>query len=166
MSQRDASEEVPVGVTGTNGAQTKNSPPTGTRRKSKPAAEETTGAGAASARQPTASRRSTQGKANDEVAAQLLVKLESVHQELGRERLLREQAEIDARHKLEMAHERIHDLEEKLGEQQELESALLAARQRVADLEVQLALKHEGRRERRHHARRDKRTRRWWAFGR
>jgi hypothetical protein len=139
---------------------------TSNRRKGETASTEAAETNSAPAGRSTAGRRKSTAAAKDEVAAQLFAKLEAVNQELGRERLLREQAESDARHKLDMAHERIRDLEEKLAEQREFETALLAARQRVADLEVQLALKHEGRRERRHHSRRDKRSRRWWAFGR
>lgn len=166
MTGQDVDEAIPVEATGTNGARGGKSRSAGGSRRSKTISAEATGTDSASAGPATASRRKASGGVKDEVATQLLAKLEAVHQELGRERLLREQAEADARHKLDMAQDRIRDLEEKLAEQREFESALLSARQRVADLEVQLALKHEGRRERRHHSRRDKRSRRWWAFGR
>jgi hypothetical protein len=111
-------------------------------------------------------RKKPAPKTNEDVTKHLLAKLDSALQEVGRERLLREQAEADASHKLELAHERIRALEEEVSEQRELESALLSARQRVAELEVQLALRHEGRRERRHHSKRNKPSRRWWLFGR
>jgi hypothetical protein len=136
MTQQGATEAIPEEPTGTNGARAR-----GDRRP--------------------ANRRAAEGK--DDVTAHLLTKLESVHQELGRERLLREQIEADAAHKLQMAHERIRDLEERLDEQEEVETALLSARQRVADLEVQLAVRHEGRRNRR---RSSGRAFRWWMFGR